>query len=762
MSIIMRVMEKVAKVMPVHEDPMRDARGNIGKPVTRLDGSQKVRGQATFTAEFKVANLSYASLVFSSIAKGKISSIDEIAAREVPGVIQIMTYKNAPKMKAPPTMSMLDPTQGFAGSSLPVMQDEVIHWNGQPVAVVVAETQEQADEAASLLVIEYEKEEAATSFDALESKAFEPKDILGEKSKIEIGDAEKDLTKAAFAVDDFYDTPRNTHNALEAHATIAEWLDDDHLKMHESTQFVFGVQDLMVRMFGLKKENVEVISPFIGGAFGGKAAMWNHTALCAAAAKLSGRPVKLVLPRKGVFHAVGGRTVSHQRVAIGANKEGKFTSIIQTGNTAATEESQYAEQFSFPVRHLYSADHFLIGQKIVCMNMVANTWMRAPGDSIGTFALESAIDELAHKMKMDPIELRRINEPKVDPTKGTEFSSRHLIECYQSGAEKFGWEQKEPRSQNDGEWLIGQGVATAYYPGFRFPATARIKINAAGDVTIQAAANEMGMGTATVQTQHAAERLGVCLDKVTFEYGNSNLPQSTMAGGSSQTVSIIAAVAAAAEKAQEKLLKLAGKESPLAGLKIDDIESRDGGMWSKADASKGETYAAIVGRSGEDFEIEGSSGQAFEIMKYSMHSYGAQFCEVRVHSETGEIRVSRWVGSFDCGRILNPKTTESQFRGGIIMGIGQALHEETHFDPRNGRVANPSLGEYHVPCHLDIPEIEVMYSDQPDEKSPMGARGVGEIGTVGASAAIANAVFNATGKRIRSLPITLDKVMTAD
>jgi xanthine dehydrogenase YagR molybdenum-binding subunit len=390
--------------------------------------------------------------------------------------------------------------------------------------------------------------------------------------------------------------------------------------------------------------------------------------------------------------------------------------------------------------------------------------MRAPGESIGTFALESAIDELAHKLKIDPIELRRSNEPQKDPTKDTEFSSRNLIEAYNRGSEKFGWSGRnpEPRSQRDGKWLIGQGVATAYYPVYRFPATARVRISADGTAIVQAAANEMGMGTATVQIQQAAERLGLPIDKVSFHYGDSHLPDSPVAGGSCQTVSIAAAVQAAVEKAHRELLTLAGDEydSPLASTKYEQIEARDSGLFRTDDPNKGETYSSILQRAGQDFvEVEASSGMPFELMKYSMASYGAQFCEVRVNEESGEVRVARWLGSFDCGRILNPKTATSQFRGGIIMGIGMALMEETLFDLRKGRIINPSLAEYHVPVNLDVPEIEIIYNDIPDEHTPLGAHGIGEIGITGTAAAIANSIFHATGKRVRDLPITLDKLL---
>ncbi|MBV9769759.1 MAG: xanthine dehydrogenase family protein molybdopterin-binding subunit, partial [Bryobacterales bacterium] len=503
---------------------------------------------------------------------------------------------------------------------------------------------------------------------------------------------------------------------------------------------------------------------FVGGGFGGKIG-WSNTPLCVAAAHAVNRPVKLALSREGVFRMVGGRTISEQEVALGARKDGKLTALIHTGLTATTTSGRYAEQCTFPPRHLYASPNLFVGQKIVYLDTVANTWMRAPGESIGTFALESAMDELAHELKMDPIELRRINEPEKDPTKDIEFSSRHLMEAYRRGAEKFGWQRRnpEPRSQRDGKWLIGQGVATAYYPFMRFPAKVRIQICADGSAIVQAPGSEMGMGLATTQIQHAADRLALPLDRVTFQYGDSSLPDTPMlAGGSNQTATIIAAVRAAVEELHRELLMLAQEraDSPLKGAKYGDLEATNGGLFWAGDRDRGETYAAILQKGGQpSVEAETSSGPPMETMKHSMASYGAQFCEVRVNEESGELRVSRWLGSFDCGTVVNPKTAASQFRGGIIMGIGMALTEETLFDERRGRIMNPSLAEYHVPVNLDVPYIDIIYTGIPDEQAPLGARGIGELGITGAAAAIANAVFNATGKRVRDLPITLDKLL---
>lgn len=765
MSVMQKIMETVVQFMPdKNPDPLIHGKhGYVGKPLSRVDGQLKVTGEAAFAAEFKIENPAYAALCYSTIAKGKITKINRTEAENSTGVLAVITHENAPKMKAPPIFDPGGRSKGSAGSLLAILQDEDVYFDGQPIAVVVAETQDQAEHAASLIKVEYETEKYEVSFDALKSEAETPPNVMGEPTEVKVGDAEKKLSEAEFKVDNLYRTPRYNHNAIEPHPTIAVWGEDGGLTVFEASQYVYGVKNTLAEVFDIDAEKVRAISPFVGGGFGGKGSVWNHCILCAAAAKVVARPVKLVLSREGVFRNVGGRTLSEQRVALGANKDGKFTSLIQSGTTATAEHSAFkAEQFTFPARHLYASENFYIGQKIVNLDTVANSFMRAPGESIGTFALESAIDELAYELKIDPIELRKINEPEKDPTKGTEFSHRALTEAYERGAEKFGWKRSEPRSQKDDKWLVGQGVATAYYPFFRMPASARVRISSDGTAVISAAAHEMGMGTATVQIQHAAERLGLPIDKVSFEYGDSDLPQSPVAGGSNQTASIVASVTAAIEKAFEEFLALAGDDydSPLANLKVEDIEARDGGIFSKKDAAKGETYSSILKRVNQDHvEVEAASAMPLEMMKYSMGSYGAQFCEVRVNEETGETRVSRWLGSFDTGRILNPKTAVSQFRGGIIMGIGMALTEETLFDERRGRIMNPSLAEYHVPVNLDVPKIEVIYNDIPDEHTPLGVHGIGEIGITGAAAAIANAIYNATGKRVRELPITLDKLL---
>ncbi|MGZ4955202.1 MAG: xanthine dehydrogenase family protein molybdopterin-binding subunit [Methylobacter sp.] len=759
------IKETIVQFMPGNDaDSLMHTPGYVGKALNRVDAKLKVKGEAVFTTEFKHENPAYAALVYSTITKGKITRIDRSVAENSIGVLAVVTHENAPKTHAP---SMFDPSgesKGAAASDCPILQNAHIHRDSQPIAIVIAETLDQAEHAATLVKVDYETENATVSFDACKPEAVVPSDVLGQEPEVKIGDADQGFAEAEVTIVNLYRTPRYNHNAIETHSTIAVWNEDDSLMVFDPTQNLYGVKNTLAMMFDLAPEKVRVVSPFVGGGFGGKGTLWDNTPLCVMAAKVVKRPVKLVVSREGVFRLVGGRTISEQRVALGANHDGQLLALIHSGITAMSKHNNFPEQFTFPARHLYAAKNIFVGQKIVKLDTIANTFMRAPGESIGTFALESAIDELAYRLKIDPIELRRINEPEKDPTQNTAFSSRNLIEAYQRGAEKFSWRSRntEPRSQHDGKWLIGQGVATAYYPVYRFSGSARIRINADGTAVVKAAAHEMGMGTATVQIQHAAERLGLPLDRVSFQYGDSDLPESPVAGGSNQTVSMVASVTAEAEKLHTELIALASQDSgsPLSNLSYQQIEARDNGLYSKADASKGETYMAILKRAGKDYvEIEACSEMPSELTQYSMHSYGAQFCEVRVNEETGETRVSRWLGSFDCGTILNPKTAISQFRGGIVMGIGMALTEETLFDERKGRIMNPSLAEYHVPVNLDVPNIDIIYNTIPDAHTPLGAHGIGEIGITGVAAAIANAVFNATGKRVRDLPITLDKLL---
>jgi xanthine dehydrogenase YagR molybdenum-binding subunit len=633
--------------------------------------------------------------------------------------------------------------------------------NGQPVAIVLAETQEQADYAQNLIRVIYAEESPVTAMAAAKARGTEPGLFMGEPLKLEIGDAEAALAAAPHRIDATYTTPRHNHSPIELHACTLAW-EDNTLRIHDSSQAVAHEAWTIAAVFGLKEEQVRLTSPFVGGGFGCKL-LWQHQILAAAAAKLAGRPVRIMLTREGVSRIVGGRTVTEQRVALGAQADGKLDALIHTGVVAMTPHNAMPEPFILPAKSVYASKTFLLDVETVRLNMVANTFMRAPGEAVGTFGLESALDELAAELKVDPIELRIRNEPKKDPTTGLPFSQRGIVQAWRTGASRFGWDRRSatPRTRREADWLIGMGCATGTYPYYRMPGgAARLTLTRDGHATVAIAAHEMGMGTATVHAQVAAERLGLPMEQVTLRYGDTLLPGIVLAGGSQQTASIGAAVMAAHRSLVKELLRLAGNASPLAGLKPDEVGGFQGGLCALEDASRAESYASILARAQRnEVTVEAEAPQPLELLHWSMHSHSALFCEARVNAITGEVRVSRFLGSFDCGRILNAKTAASQFRGGIIMGLGLALMEETLFDERNGRIMNPSLAEYHVPVHMDVPDIEVMWTDEPDPHTPMGARGVGEIGITGVGAAVANAVFNASGKRVRDLPLTLEKVV---
>jgi xanthine dehydrogenase YagR molybdenum-binding subunit len=742
-------------------DPLMDHRnGLIGAPISRVDGPLKVRGEATFAAEFPLDGMTYAALAFSTIAKGRIAVLHTDGAERAAGVVFVMTHLNAPRMLPMPVM--VEPTDKAAGGdTLPVMQDDRVSWNGQPIALVLAETQEQADYAASLITAQYAPEPAVTVFAEASRDATDSGTSFGQPLKLQIGDAEAALAGAAVAIDATYRTPYQNHNAMEPHAATVAWNGDD-LMIHDATQGVVHTAASLATMFGIDAARVHVTSPFVGGAFGGKM-LWQHQVLAAAAAKLTNRPVRIALSRGGVYRVVGGRAMTEQRVAIGADADGRFTAIIHTGTSGATRRTKVPEAFVSPTMSNYSAKTFSLDNTLAYLDVIANTQMRAPGGAVGTFALECAVDELAVALAMDPIELRIANEPAEDPTSGKAFSSRHIVEAWREGAERFGWSKRNttPGAVREGEWLVGIGCAASSHPYVRMPGgAARITLDNQGRATVEVAAHEMGMGTATAQTQIIAERLGLPFEDVSFLYGDSTLPGLVLGAGSQQTASIGAAVVAAHRKLVDELLSLAVHGSPLAGLKADDVGTRDGGLAKVDEPERHQSYAALLaGAEKHALTVEATAPMPFEMMHWSMHSGGAVFCEVGVNAVTSEIRVRRVLGFFDCGRIMNAKTAASQLRGGIVMGLGLALMENTQVDERNGRIMNPNLSEYHVPVHMDVPDIQVMWTDIPDPHSPVGAHGIGELGITGIGAAVANAIFNATGKRVRDLPITLDKLL---
>ncbi|QEL20663.1 xanthine dehydrogenase family protein molybdopterin-binding subunit [Limnoglobus roseus] len=731
----------------------------VGKPMDRVDGRLKVTGAARYAAEHDYPNLAHAVLVTSTISKGTIAEVVTAAAVKARGVAAVVTHKNAPKMKVPEPFGGEKPSAG--STTAPVLNTDQVFWFGQPVAIVIAETLEQARHAAQLVRVTYQEQPANLTLDSA-GKVTTPKKIMTEATTVEIGHAERALKAATLKVDAVYETPQFNHNAIELHATVAAW-DGGKLTVHDTAQFVFGVQADLATRFGLKPADVRALAPLVGGGFGGKGVAWPSTYLAPLAAKVVGRPVKLVLARDQIYGCVGGRPPIRQRVAVAADKDGKLTALIQAGRSATGTTNQFVEQFTFPARHLYACPNIYLTQETIALDTCPPTFMRAPGECPGTFALESALDELSYQLKIDPVRLRQINEPDKDPTTGAPFSNRKYQEALALGAEKFGWNRRtpEPRSMADGRMLVGLGMATATYPVYRMPGSARVAVSADGTAVVQSGCHEMGMGTATAQTQIAADLLGLPVEKVRFELGDTNLPFAMVAGGSSQTISVAAAVSAAVAELKGVVLKLA-TAGPLEGLKPAAVAVRDGGLYRTDDPASGESFASILQRAGrKSAEAKAEVMPGAEMQKWSMHSYGAQFCEVRVDPDFGTVRVVRFVGAFDVGRVMNAKTARSQFLGGITMGLGMALLEETHRDGRTGRIVNADLAEYMVPVHADVPAIEAYWVGDPDPHTPMGAHGIGEIGITGVAAAVANAVYHATGRRVRRVPITPERLLAA-
>ncbi len=741
----------------------------IGKAVERVDGRLKVTGGARYAAEFKVAGITYGVLVMSTIGNGRIRSIDTGAALSASGVLAVITHLNAPRLSFPERPHTVDDYVAPAfGRSLPVLQDDTIYFNGQPVAIVVAETLEQAEYAATLVRVVYEERKPVTSLEAEMARAFPPQEGVGEKppgrpADVVRGDPQA-LSKAEAVVDETYTIPIEHHNPMELLSTIAEW-SGDKLTLHDKTQWVPNTQMHVAIVFGIPEEDVHVICPFIGGAFGSSLRPWSHPVVAAMAARMVRRPVKLVVTRKQMFSSHGHRPYTVQRVALGATRKGQLTAIVHEGTAQTSLYEENTENLVNATRMLYASPNCITKYRLVRGNVQTPLYMRAPGECSGVFALDSALDELAYKLKIDPLEIRIRNHAAADPENGLPWSSKSLLECYRRGAETFGWSRRtmEPRSMRDGRNLIGLGMATATYPMYRFPSSARARIFSDGTAVVQSSASDMGPGTWTTMKVIGAEALAMDLSRVRSELGDSTLPKAAVHGGSATTASVGSAVHEACLAARAKLLALASNDgrSPLHGTSAEQLDVADGRIFLKNDRARGETYNDILRRHGLDsIEATVESKPGDEREKFSMHAFGAQFIEVRVDSELGVLRVSRVVSVCGGGRIMNEKTARSQLIGGVVGGLGMALMEETVMDHRMGRFVNSSLAEYHVPVNADIPAIETFFVEERDDHvNPLGAKGIGEVSYVGVAAAVANAVFHATGKRVRRLPITLDKLL---
>jgi xanthine dehydrogenase YagR molybdenum-binding subunit len=706
----------------------------IGQPVSRVDGRTKVTGAATYAAEFDAAGQAHGVIVRSTVASGRIASIDGAAAERAPGVIAVLTHRNAPRLAYRPHKGAPDPA---VGERLHVLQDDRVSHQGQPIALVIAEILEQATHAAALVRVAYVPETGATDVTRAEPVLpAQEKTDQGTTRPPETrrGDPEAALGSAEVKIDQTYVIPRENHNPIEMHATIAAW-DGDRLTLWDKTQWVHNTADEIAAVFGIPAENVRVISPFVGGAFGSGLRTWPHVTLAALGARVAGRPVKVMLSRREMYYGVGYRPHTVQRVALGASRDGRLAAIVHDGYQETSTYEEFSEALLNASRFLHSCPNVYTRHRLAPMNVHTPTYMRAPGEASGVFALESAMDELAVALNVDPVELRLRNEPDQDEFKKLPFSSRSTRECYQVAAERFGWSGRnpEPRSMRDGRWLIGWGMATATYPMNFAPASAMARLLPDGTAEVASAASDMGPGTWTSMTQVAAETLGLPVERVKFTLGDTRLPRAPVHGGSLTMASVGSAVQAACRRARE------------------DVLAR-GGANDLADA---------MHRLGRPVEASADVKPGDENQRFSMHAFGAVFVEVAVDPDLGETRVRRIVGAYGAGRIVNPKMTRSQCIGGMIGGIGMALMEHSVVDVRNGRVPNANFAEYAVPVHADAPSVmDVIFVEEHDPHvNPLGVKGVGEIAMVGVAPAITNAIFHATGKRIRDLPVTPDKLL---
>ena len=743
-------------------DIVTGAAPSVGAPIDRVDGRLKVTGGARYAAEFPTANVVHAVIVTSTVPVGRISSIDTKAAEAAPGVIKVMTHLNTPKLP-------MKKVGMFGTEALSLMQSDIVRYNGQPIAVVVADTLERATDAASRVTVRYGSTRKPTlDMHAAKATGYAPPPGFGGQPDSTRGDVSAGLASAEVKIDAQYTTPIENHNPMEPHATIAAW-EGDKLTVWDATQYVIGERDSLAGTLGIAPENVRVVSHFVGGGFGCKGLMWSQVPLAAMAARAVSRPVKLVLTRRQMFGPVGARPQTEQRVVLGAKRDGTLTAVRHDSVSHTSRFEDYTESCANVTRMLYAVPNQVTTHRLVKLDLGHPTFQRAPGEAPGTFALESAMDELAISLGMDPLALRLKNYAEKDPESGKPWSSKSLRECYRIGAEKFGWARRSmtPAANRDGEILIGYGMASATYPTYRFPASASVRLTAGGadDVRalVQSAAHDLGTGAYTVMTQVAADALALAPEQVRFELGDSRMPPSPVAGGSMTSASTGSAVHQACTATRDKLVSLAIADvaSPLHGALATAVSAADGRVFLTSDSAKGESYAALLRRQpNSTLEVRTDSAPGRESQAYSSHAFGAVFVEVRVDRDLGEIRIPRIVAAYGAGKILNAKTARSQLQGGIVWGIGMALEEETLVDHRTGRYMNADLAEYHVPVNADIGSIDVTFVDEVDPYvNPIGVKGVGEIGITGVAAAIANAVFNATGVRVRELPITLDKVL---
>lgn len=745
---------------------------------SRVDARLKVTGEARYTADLELPTtdgrpMLHAVVVQSNIASGSLIAIDTGAALAVPGVHEVMTWQNAPRLKRVKTLMSTELDR------LVPLQKPVICYKGQAIAVVIADTLLSAQHAASLVLpkVERESETPRLSFEGGIPNAPEAKKVgAGEHGTVNRGRPEAALVQAQLQLDRTYQTAVTHHNALEPGCATAAWDQDGRLTVHSATQFTYGDATTLANAFGLGVREgklrlgmhiaagleigskVRVISQFVGGGFGSKGEN-QHLILAAMAAKMVGSPVKLVLTREQTYTLMPYRSGSRQRIRLGSDRDGRLKAILQDSVIQNSNVGTFVEPTGEMTPHLYSCPNIRTVHRIVPLNFNAPSWMRAPGVAPGLFALECAMDELAEVAGIDPIEMRLRNYSEVDPATGHEWSSKSLRECYRAGAEGIDWSNRERRPGiiRHGDFLVGFGMATAAYRTMQFPASARIVLHRDGSAVVQSAFQEIGQGAITALTQIAAESLALPVSKVTLEWGDTRLPFAPLTAASSTTLSVGSAIQAAAEKLKRQLAVLAvvDKRSPLYNTKSGLLSAASGQLQSRKAPHRAESYGAILSRRGmTSLGVKAVTGRLFGKSRFGRAAFGAQFAKVRVHTQTGEVHVERLVGAFSAGRIVNPKLAASQLRGAMIWGMGQALMEESLPDERIGGWANGNLAEALVPTNSDVPVIDPILIDEDDSRgAALGVKGVGEIGITGVAAAIANAVYNATGHRFSELPI---------
>ncbi|QUH03392.1 xanthine dehydrogenase family protein molybdopterin-binding subunit [Saccharopolyspora erythraea] len=683
----------------------------MGSDVARLEGWAKVTGTAPYAYEHPVDNPAHAHALQASIARGRITGIDTAAARELPGVLAVLTHENAPALAS------------TEDGELAILQSGEVHYRGQLIGAVIAENPEIARHAAALVRVDYEQAGHDAEFSAERDDLHTPEQVNPAfATDTAQGDLEAAFESAPVRVDATYTTPMEHNNPMEPHTTVAV-RGDGGLTLHDSTQGAHTVRQVVAKLFGLDRERVRVVSPHVGGGFGSKGLPHSHVVLAVmAAGLLEGRPVKLALTRQQMFSLTGHRTPTVQRIRLGADRDGRLTAIAHDVIEQSSKVKIFAEQSAEPSRHMYAAGNRRTTHRLALLDVPVPSWMRAPGECPGMFAGEVAMDELAVACGLDPVELRLRNEPETDPESGKPFSSRNLVACLREGVRRFGWQDRDPEPgvrREDG-WLVGTGVASAVYPANVFPGSAAAIRRTADGYQVRIGAADIGTGTWTALSQIAADALGVGLEEIDLRIGDTELPHATVAGGSSGLSSWGSAVVDAAAAFREKF---------------------------GTDPSVGD-------------EADGTVPDNPDRKRYEMKAFGAQFAEVRVREDTGEVRVPRMLGVFAAGRIVNPRTARSQFVGGMTMGISMALHEQSVLDPRFGHVVNHDFAEYHVATNADVHRIDVHWLDEHDPHvNPVGTKGIGEIGIVGAAAAVANAAYHATGLRVRELPITPDRFL---